>query len=387
MNLKSEIKGAKRPWSAPVAPRPAKKRKLLPHSFPTSGFCLLLSLCLCVSAVDSARAQVESVAASPSQPTWVSHGRIEGHLALAYSPAGAFSLDSATLAVAESDGKVALMDLASSSIKKVLHPRIEGIADLDIESANFLDPQRLFILAKGLYHTKGSGLKPRTPLLAFQWDTASDSLSGKADTIGGDGGYGPIVYVPQFKDLVIYKDSAFQVWNPADGRSQSVSIVELKNRPNVYALSPDGHWLLLAQIQGNTTPDPIVVQLSAHKFVDSLRGHRGTVLGIAFSRDSKSVLTACEDGKVRVWSVPDWKLLQTLSGHSGPVHWAEFSDDGRWIASAGEDHTVRIWSASDGKLVQTLAESPEPLCTVAFSPDGRYVAASSESAVLVWQRQ
>jgi WD40 repeat protein len=98
-------------------------------------------------------------------------------------------------------------------------------------------------------------------------------------------------------------------------------------------------------------------------------------------------VTACEDGKLRVFSVGDWKLLQTLTGHHGPVHRAEFSPNGEWIASAGEDQTIRVWSAEDGTLLQTLQESQEPLLDVAFSPDSRFIAASSEKQVLTWQRQ
>jgi WD40 repeat protein len=99
------------------------------------------------------------------------------------------------------------------------------------------------------------------------------------------------------------------------------------------------------------------------------------------------VVTACADGKVRIFSVGDWKLLQTLEGHHGPVHRAEFSPDGKWIVSAGEDQTVRVWSAEDGTLLQTLQEAEQPLLDVAFSPDGRFIAASSEKIVLAWQRQ
>ena len=101
----------------------------------------------------------------------------------------------------------------------------------------------------------------------------------------------------------------------------------------MYAFSPDGHWALLAQIAMSTTPDPAVVETKEHRFVDSLRGHGGTVLSISFSRDGSKVVTACEDGKVRVFSVPAWTLLRTLTGHNGPVHWAEFSPDGKWVAS------------------------------------------------------
>lgn len=333
----------------------------------------------------SLRAQIESVATSPPQFTWVSHGRLEGHLALNYSPAGAFSPDSSTLA-AVIDDKVVLMNLGAADIRKVLRPRVEGVTELRFQSANYVAPNRLFLLGNGLFRIKGKGAGGATPLLAFEWDTDQDALFGKVNTVGAGGGIGPPRYFPQIGYLAFYKESNFDLWQPMTGRGGRISLPSLSRQPNLFEFSPDGQWLLVAQIEASSTPDPVVVAMREHQFVDSLRGHQGTVLSISFARDSKRVVTACEDGKVRIWSVPDWKLLLTLTAHNGPVHWAEFSTDGSWVVSGGEDKTVRIWSSLDGSLTQTLEESREPIRTVAFSPNGEYVAASSEQIVLVWQR-
>jgi WD40 repeat protein len=349
------------------------------------GLCLSLYLYAWVG--PSLHAQVESVGSTEaSHYSWVSNERIEGHLALNHSPSGAFSPDSSTLAVEHGD-KVALTELVDGRVRKVLRPHLEDITDLDIESADFLSPTRLFLLAAGLIHEKGSkGVLPRTPLLGFQWYIDQDSLFEKLNAIGNHPGIGPIFYFPQIKHLGIYTPKQFEFWNPESHRGGDISVPELTRRPNLFAVSPDGHWLLAAQIESSSTPDPVVVELREHKIVDSLRGHQATVLDISFARDSSRVVTACEDGKIRIWSVPDWKLLQTLSGHQGPVHWAEFSPDGNWVVSGSEDKTVRIWSA-DGKLEQTLEESQAPILTVAFSPNGEYVAASTEQNVLVWKRR
>jgi len=346
----------------------------------------ILALCLCALLVQPLRGQVETVESTDAPHYfWVSDGRVEGHLALNHSPSGAFSPDSTTLAVEDRD-KVALMELANGGLRKVLRPHLEDITDLDIESADFLSSTRLFLLAVGLIREKGGkGVPPRTPLLGFQWYIDQDSLFEKLNAIGNHPGIGPIFYFPQIKHLAIYTPKQFEFWNPESHRGGDISVPELTRRPNLFAVSPDGHWLLLAQIESSSTPDPVVVELREHKIVDSLRGHQATVLDISFARDSSRVVTACEDGKVRIWSVPDWKLLQTLSGHQGPVHWAEFSPDGNWLVSGSEDKTVRIWSA-EGKLQQTLEESQAPILTVAFSPNGEYVAASSEQNVLVWKR-
>jgi WD40 repeat protein len=330
-------------------------------------------------------AQVESVPSPPAAAVWVSHSRLEGHLALNYSSDGAFSPDGSVLALV-SGNKVVLISLRSGSVEKVLKPRIPDIEDLEIHSASFLSPHQLFLLANGVFHVKGKGAAP-TPLLAIQWDVDGDHVEGKVSGVGAKGGFSPARYFPTINYLVLYKDSNFDLWSPLTGQGGTISIPDLTQIPNVYEISPDGHWLLLGQIQTTSGADPSVVELKSHKFVDSLRGHDGTVLSMAFSRDTKKVVTACEDGKLRVYSVGDWKLLQTLTGHHGTVHRAEFSPNGKWIASAGEDQTVRVWSADDGTLLQTLEESKEPLLDVAFSPDSRFIAASSDDLVLLWQRQ
>ncbi|MGH9447387.1 MAG: WD40 repeat domain-containing protein [Terriglobia bacterium] len=329
--------------------------------------------------------QLETAAGSPASYVWQSEARIEGHLALAYSPDGAFSGDSSVLAIAEKN-RVVLMNLAKRQIGSIMHPKIPGIKDLEIQSASFVAPGRLFVLAIGLTHGKKRHAVAGTMEFAFQWDTSGDSLFGKADSVGASGGFSPPRYFSGIKYLGLYKNSAFQVWNPVTGRGGTIPVPELTHIPQLFTFSPDGHWLLLAQVQTNASPNPIVVSLRQRKFVGNLEGHHGAVLGMMFSRDSRYVATASEDGSVRLFSAPDWQLLQTFRGHTGPVHWAEFSPNDSSVVSANQDTTARIWSVKTGKLMQTLRESHEPLLTVAFSPNGQYLAATSSSHVYVWAR-
>jgi hypothetical protein len=329
----------------------------------------------------------QSGAAGRAHPNyvWQHEIRIDGHLALTYSPDGAFSPDGSTLAIME-QRRVILLNLRDRRVEKALQPTIRGLEDLELQSANYVSPTRLFILANGVVKSKGNKGGGQTPDLAFQWDTAQDSLFGKVAVVGAKGGFLPPVYLPGFASVALYKEGTFTLWNPVTGSAQSYTLTQLTHAPHLFTFSPDGHWLLLAQIETNSSPNPIVVSMKQHQFADVLAGHRGTVLSMTFSRDGKMVETSCEDGKVRLWSVPDWKLISTLSGNLDPVHWAEFSPDGNYVASAGEDSTVRIWNTATGKLLQTLEESRHPLLTVAFSPDGRYLAATSQHAVHVWVR-
>ncbi len=336
-------------------------------------------------AVESVGAQIETVEPARETGTWTSVCRAEGHLALNYSPAGAFSPDGSALAIVNGD-KLLLMDLRSGGVKKVLRPHIERIMDLEIQSANFLAPDRVLILASGLVETK-KGIPPRTPELLFQWDIERDALFGKLNAPAEGSGFGPARYFADIRYVGLHKENNFDLWNPLSGKTGRITVPALTHPARLYSFSPDGQWLLLAQIETSSTADPIVVRLSEHQFVDALQGHQGTVLSMAFSRDSQRVVTACEDGKLRIWSVSGWKLLRTLSGHAGAVHSAEFSPDGQWLVSAGEDKTARIWATENGKLLQTLEESKAPLVSAAFSPDGLTVAASAEQSVQVWEKK
>lgn len=328
-------------------------------------------------------AQVETVE-SPAPPVvWSSHGTAEGHLALGYSPAGAFSPDSSQLAIVNGSD-VALMELAGQGIAQVLHPRIKGIANLSIESANFVLPDRLLIFARGEIARGSKGAGARTPLLAFRWDVKTNAIVGNVQGVNPKNEYGSPLWFPDIHYLGMNKDNTFELWNPETNAGGKIVVPPLTRSAGLFALSPDGRWLLLARIEASSQTDPIVVRRSDNQFDNVLKGHTGAVQSLSFSRDSAKVATACDDGKVRIYSTLGWALLHTLEGHKGAVHWAEFSPNGQWVVSAGEDRTVRVWSVETGELLQNLTESQEPVLTVAFSPDSQYIAASTSKRVLVW---
>lgn len=336
-------------------------------------------------AVESWAAQIESVETTQSESYWVSHSHAEGHLATGYSPAGAFSPDSSVLAAANGN-QVVLMNLNAQGVRKVLHPGVERVSEFEIESANFLTPDQIFILGRGLVQTRAKDSAPRTPQLALRWDATQDALVGKIHSVTGGEGYGPARWFPDIGYLGLSKQNTFDLWNPLTAVGGRIVVPALTRPAGLFTFSPDGRWLLLAQVEASSSANPIVVRRADWQFVDILQSHLGTVLSMMFSRDSSKVVTACEDGKVRIFSAGDWKLLYTLEGHQGPVHWAEFSPNGRWVASAGEDKTVRVWSVATGELAQTLKENREPVLTVAFSSNSNFLAASTAKSVLVWRK-
>jgi len=117
----------------------------------------------------------------------------------------------------------------------------------------------------------------------------------------------------------------------------------------------------------------------------TLHGHDGEVWSIAFSPDSKCIISCSDDDTIKVWDAATGAELMTLRGHGDCVGSIAFSPDGKRIVSGSDDKTIKIWDAATGVELMTLRGHKELIETVAFSPDGRrIVSASDDKTVKVW---
>jgi WD40 repeat protein len=129
------------------------------------------------------------------------------------------------------------------------------------------------------------------------------------------------------------------------------------------------------------------------KEVARFTGHQEHVVAVAFSPDSRKIVSASVDETARIWDVASGKLLQTLRGHSTALVSARFSPDGMQVLTFGagvrfrpqnvskgfdtyEDAAARLWDATTGKELRSLkwpGEYRGCSWTAAFSGDGRRI--------------
>jgi hypothetical protein len=116
-------------------------------------------------------------------------------------------------------------------------------------------------------------------------------------------------------------------------------------------------------------------------------GHIASVRGVATDRDGRLAVTASEDKTVRVWSLPDGKLLKVIwlpsgAGYLGEAYAVALSPKGDmiavggWTSPTGTDSNVYIFDRASGTLQRRLSSLPDVVYHLAYSPDGSRLAAS-----------
>ncbi|CBF86026.1 hypothetical protein AN2021.2 [Aspergillus nidulans FGSC A4] len=113
-----------------------------------------------------------------------------------------------------------------------------------------------------------------------------------------------------------------------------------------------------------------------------LKGHSHECSTMAFSSDSRQLVTGSVDCTVRLWNTTTGDLEKTFVGHTGTVLSVAISSDGRQIVS-GSIEAVKLWDAATGDLLKTLASGFAG--SVAFSPDSRQIAAGfKDGKIFIW---
>jgi molecular chaperone DnaK len=165
------------------------------------------------------------------------------------------------------------------------------------------------------------------------------------------------------------------------GRSNNVETYEAAEAVHSVAFSADGTLLAWGGGDGRVH---LWATDTGSDVIEPFTGHDSTAVAAVFAPNGSVLATAAEN-VVRLWDPVDGAVRAVLTGHSNTVAALAFSPDSRSIVSASYDHTVRVWDSELGTCLRVFTRPTDYVRAVAFSPTGELVASGDDDDhILLW---
>ena len=301
-----------------------------------------------VSAGDDGTMRIWDVGHTES---WIESGQPTG---IQFSPDGRF------IASAGSDGVIRIRDAADGRLRMRL-PGPRGIT-----TAEFSPTADELVIGRAVWSS------------LFTWPLSASSEKLVAKVPNGSG-----ITVARFDNTgrrIVYADytgGAITVQDLQSGRAIRLG----GGAKPVWdvAVAPDGQHVAAATASGKL----YIWRLDRPSAPERvLSGHHGSINAVSYGPDGR-IVTAGADRTVRVWN-PAKGTEMILRGHHDEVSDATFTPDGAQLLSASDDGTLRLWDARSGDPLAVLQSGGGPLWGVVVSRDGRIATLSSGGVIRVF---
>jgi len=82
-------------------------------------------------------------------------------------------------------------------------------------------------------------------------------------------------------------------------------------------------------------------------------------MSVAFSPDSKEVVSGSYDGTIKTWNIVLGVVNKSFTAHNGAVFAVTYSNDGNYIISGGQDYSVKWWNFKKNRqAAEFIAKAP-----------------------------
>ncbi|WP_367048532.1 hypothetical protein [Streptomyces sp. Je 1-332] len=168
--------------------------------------------------------------------------------------------------------------------------------------------------------------------------------------------------------LTVDRDHLIARWSPTAGSVHPTPVEDRPSSPGAVT-SSDGHVMVTAADDGTVRVRNLVTGRSAATLTDA----PGSVSRLAISADGRTVAAGGEGGTIRVWDVGTRRTKKVLRGPRA-VNGLAIDPRGRSVAATASDGSSRLWHLRPGGPARPLVGPREAAGAVAFSPDGRTLA-------------
>jgi WD40 repeat protein len=153
-------------------------------------------------------------------------------------------------------------------------------------------------------------------------------------------------------------------------------------------------WCHIWSMQGVLSPDAVTDDATpGHqdirvRYQFALKGHRGTILTVAFRPNSPQVATGGNDETIRIWDAMSGRCLVVLQDPNATVSSVAYNPQGTRLASGEKNGVIHLWTIDDWghyQLRHTIQASQRDVWAIAISPDGQTLASTAlDRRVRLW---
>lgn len=110
--------------------------------------------------------------------------------------------------------------------------------------------------------------------------------------------------------------------------------------------------------------------------------HDAGVNTVSLNPAGTLLVSGCKDGTVTIWDTSSQSTLQQIHCHSGTIHHMAFSPDSRHVLSVGADSCMKVIDVQTGMVISSVKAEEEQRC---FCWDGNWVLCGGQSGdLLLW---
>jgi hypothetical protein len=129
-----------------------------------------------------------------------------------------------------------------------------------------------------------------------------------------------------------------------DASLQPLGALHVRREATALAWSPDGGTLVAGDLAGNLYRWDLHDGLRAPPAVVD-GAHGGAVRSLSFSPDGGSLASAGSDGLTMIWTADGLRLTRVLRGDTAAVWGVAWSSDSRDVVTASADGSIGLWAA------------------------------------------
>lgn len=116
----------------------------------------------------------------------------------------------------------------------------------------------------------------------------------------------------------------------------------------------------------------------------SISGHDGSINALIYHPDGKTLISASDDGTIRLWNPDTGEQKEVWKANNSPVKSLAITKDGKTLVSGGD--SVIIWDLKTGRKRVTLWGHDKPINALDVSSNGQIVVSGSEDKTIkIWR--